>query len=103
MTEIANGAPEADLANICAYCKQGVLTGSEVPEHPIPAALGASLVVRSVCDACNKWANVNIDQLFLDDPSIRSARSRHKIVDHRHSQARPVKDPMRFGRSPEGL
>ena len=39
-----------DASNVCAYCAEPVLTGQENPEHVLPASLGASLAVYTVCD-----------------------------------------------------
>jgi hypothetical protein len=61
--------------DLCAYCVTTVLTGSEKPEHPIPASLGASLTVPTVCDKCNEWAGREIDQPFLKDQLLRQRRS----------------------------
>lgn len=86
----------------CAYCGAEVLTGSERPEHPIPAALGSSFVVTTVCDPCNDWANVHVDQPFLRDDWVRLHRADHDIRDPRRAVSRPVPHPLRHGKTPDG-
>jgi len=93
-----------DPACLCAYCVTNTLTGSEKPEHPIPAALGAvSLTVPTTCDLCNEWAGREIDQPFLRDDLIRAHRS---LVDQRDPRrgghARRVASPLLRGRTAEG-
>jgi hypothetical protein len=79
---------------LCAYCATVGLTGREKPEHPIPAALGASLKVRTVCKDCNEWAGTAIDQPLLADQVLRERRS---IVDQRDPRrARQRRQPSTF-------
>jgi hypothetical protein len=87
---------------VCAYCATALLTGSERPEHPIPAAIGASLEVRTVCDACNEWAGINVDQPFLADDQVRIYRAEHDIRDPRRRNSRPVPHPFHHGTTDDG-
>lgn len=76
------------------------LTGTQRPEHPIQAAIGSSWQVFTVCDPCQEWANVNVDQPFLDDDFILELRSRHDIRDQRHGAGRRVASPLSRGHTP---
>lgn len=67
-------------SELCAYCLQAELTGKEKPEHPIPASLGSSLTVTTVCDPCNEWAGREIDKPLMEDPLLTERRS---MVDQR--------------------
>lgn len=93
----------SDNERVCAYCAQDTLTGRERPEHALAAALRAGMIVTTVCDPCNAWAGIEIDQPFLDDPFIRMYRAKHDLRDPRRSGARPVSDPLRHGFTDEGL
>jgi hypothetical protein len=93
----------AQPGEICAYCAQPVLTGEEKPEHAIPAALGASLTVDTVCDPCNCWAGKEIDQPFLEDDWVRLHRSQSGVVDPRRGRkSRPTSSPMLQGYTDDG-
>lgn len=88
---------------LCAYCLTAVLTGDEKPEHPIPASLGASLTVRTVCDACNEWAGREIDQPFLADSLLQAGRSLAGQRDPRRGKkARPIASPLLQGYTADG-
>jgi len=88
---------------LCAYCLTAVLTGDEKPEHPIPASLGASLTVRTVCDACNEWAGREIDQPFLADSLLQASRSLAGQRDPRRGKkARPIASPLLQGYTADG-
>ncbi|MFL5845291.1 MAG: HNH endonuclease [Solirubrobacteraceae bacterium] len=89
-------------SEVCAYCGQPVLTGTERPEHPIPAALGSSFAVSTVCDACNEWANRHVDQPFLKDDWVLIHRADHDIRDDRRATSRPVPHPLRSGTTKDG-
>jgi HNH endonuclease len=92
-----------ETADLCAYCAETALTGSERPEHPIPAALGASLIVKTVCDSCNTWAGKDIDQPFLSDDWVREHRSQSGLIDPRRgSKGRPVSSKLLQGYTDEG-
>lgn len=83
---------------ICAYCARQALTGTEKPEHPIPAALGSSLEVQTVCNRCNEWAGREIDQPFLNDDWVREHRSQSGVIDPRRGRkGRAVSSPMFSG------
>jgi hypothetical protein len=89
--------------DLCAYCLSTPLTGDEKPEHPIPASLGASLTVATVCDECNEWAGREIDQPFLGDGLLRSHRSLVGQLDPRRGKkARPTASPLLQGHTAEG-
>jgi HNH endonuclease len=91
------------MAGICAYCGQPALSGDEKPEHAIPAALGASLIVDTVCDPCNGWAGKEVDQPFLEDDWVRLHRSQSGVVDPRRGRkSRPISSPMMQGLTEEG-
>jgi hypothetical protein len=83
---------------VCVYCGEPVLSGLERPEHAIPAALGATLTVDTVCDPCNSWAGKEIDQPFLADDWVREHRSQSGVIDPRRGRkGRPVASPMLSG------
>lgn len=93
----------AQPGEICAYCAQPVLTGEEKPEHAIPAALGASLTVDSVCDPCNRRAGKEVDQPFLADEWVRLHRSQSGVLDPRRGRkGRPISSPMLRGYTDDG-
>jgi hypothetical protein len=93
----------AAAGKVCVYCAEPRLTGDQRPEHPIPAAIGSSWQVFTVCDRCNDWADVHVDQPFLDDDFILELRSSHDIRDQRHGTGRRVASPFSRGHTPEGL
>jgi hypothetical protein len=86
----------------CVYCGKPVLTGNERPEHPVPHALGSSLEIFAVCDPCNTWASVNVDQPFLRDGWVRWHRADHDIRDPRRPHRAPP-HPLRAGFTDEGV
>jgi hypothetical protein len=89
--------------NVCAYCGNPVLTGREKPEHPIPAALGSSLKVSTVCDPCNEATGRYVDQPFLSDPLVRESRSSLDQRDPRRgSRARRPASAFLAGHTEEG-
>jgi len=92
----------ADPTEICVYCATARLTGRERPEHVIPAALGASLTVRTVCDDCNTWAGREIDQPFLADSLLREYRSMVDQRDPRRRNPRRVPSTLLRGVTSEG-
>jgi hypothetical protein len=88
---------------VCAYCGEPKLTGDERPEHPIPAALGSSFTVETVCDPCNEWAGVHVDQPFLADDWLRISWAEHDLrIGRRRGRGR-VTSPLRKGFTPEGV
>lgn len=91
-----------DWGEVCAYCGEAVLTGAERPEHAIPAALGAGLVVYAVCNPCNEWAGKSVDQPFLSDDWILLLRAMHDVRDPRHRDRR-VRNPLGRGFTAEGV
>lgn len=99
----ATPAADHPYGHICAYCGQPVLTGNDKPEHPLPAAIGSSLVVFTVCDPCNDWTNNEIDQPWLGDDWTMIFRATHDIRDHRRAQSRRPLHPMRLGFTDEGV
>lgn len=69
----------------------------------IPAALGASLSVSTVCDPCNEWAGREIDQPFLADPLLREYRSGADQRDPRRGgKARRVTSQLLRGFTDDG-
>jgi hypothetical protein len=89
-------------SKICVYCGEPALTGEEEPEHPIPAAIGSSLTVPNVCDPCNRWAGVHVDQPFLQDDWVLLHRAQHDIRDPRRP-GRPVPHPLKHGTTDDGV
>lgn len=88
---------------ICAYCGQSVLAGDEKPEHAIPAALGSSLVVYTVCDPCNERVGKEVDQPFLEDEWVRVHRSESGVIDPRRGRkGRPARSPLLEGYTDDG-
>jgi hypothetical protein len=93
----------ANPRELCAYCLAAVLTGDEKPEHPIPASLGASLTVSTVCDECNTWTGREIDQPFLADSLLQAHRNVAGQRDPRRGKkARLVASPLLQGHTAEG-
>ena len=92
-----------DRSELCAYCLTAVLGGEEKPEHPIPASLGASLTVPTVCDQCNQWAGREIDQPFLADSLLQAGRSIAGQRDPRRGRkARLTASPLLQGHTADG-
>ena len=90
-------------SELCAYCLTVLLTGGEKPEHAIPASLGASLTVRTVCDACNEWTGREIDQPFLADSLLQAGRSLAGQRDPRRGKkSRPIASPLLQGYTADG-
>jgi hypothetical protein len=90
-------------SNLCAYCVTSVLTGKEKPEHVIPASLGASLSVPTVCNACNEWAGREIDQPFIADQLLQAHRSLAGQLDPRRGRkARRTPSPLLRGHTADG-
>jgi hypothetical protein len=93
----------SDPSELCAYCLTAILTGDEKPEHAIPASLGASLTVPTVCDACNEWAGREIDQPFLADSLLQAHRHLAGQRDPRRGKkSRPVASPLLQGYTADG-
>jgi hypothetical protein len=88
---------------VCAYCGEETLTGSERPEHPLPAALGSSLEVATVCDPCNTWAGKHVDQPFLADDWLRVTWAEFDLPNERRRGRGRVASPLRHGFTPEGV
>lgn len=85
------------------YCIVVALTGEERPEHPIPASLGASLTVSTVCDGCNGWAGREIDQPFLADHLLLAHRGIANQRDPRRGKkARRATSPVLRGHTEDG-
>jgi hypothetical protein len=90
-------------SELCAYCLTAILTGDEKSEHAIPASLGASLTVPTVCDACNEWAGREIDQPFLADSLLQAHRHLSGQRDPRRGKkSRPVASPLLQGYTADG-
>jgi hypothetical protein len=90
-------------SELCAYCVTSTLTGDEKSEHVIPASLGASLSVPTICNACNEWAGREIDQPFVADQLPQVHRSLVGQIDPRRGRkARRTRSPLLRGHTTDG-
>ena len=88
---------------ICAYCGVRVLTGSERAEHPLPASLGGARPVYTVCDPCNDWVSVYVDQPFLADDWLRIIWAKHDLKIQRRRGRGRVASPLKHGVTSDGI
>jgi nucleotide-binding universal stress UspA family protein len=93
---------QAEAGRLCAYCVEQQLDGTQRPEHPLAAALRSSIRVYCVCDPCNTWAGIEVDQWFLDDPFVLELRSSLDVRDPRHPD-RPIPSPLLRGHDENGI
>lgn len=59
--------------------------------------------VFTVCDPCNAWANVNVDQPFLRDDLVMVHRALYKIHDPRRARSRSPSSPLLRGYTDDGV
>jgi hypothetical protein len=81
---------------LCFYCS-GPLSGSEPPEHVLPAGLGVDLTTRRVCQPCNQRAGREVDQPWLSDYLVNEARVRLQVPDRRGNPPRNMTIPAVSG------
>src|SRR5581483_9180414 len=80
-----------------------VLTGSERPEHPLPASLGGARPVYTVCDPCNDWVSVHVDQPFLADDRLRITWAQHDLKIQRRRGRGRIASPLKHGFTEDGI
>ena len=66
---------------LCTYCLEQKPDSERSEEHVIPAALGGTWTVMDVCEACQEWANVEIDRPFTQSLWVLEQRHRLRIPD----------------------
>jgi hypothetical protein len=71
----------AQAVFVCTYCLEEKPESERSEEHVIPAALGGSWTVMDVCEPCQEWANVEIDQPFNQSLWVLEQRHRLRIPD----------------------
>jgi hypothetical protein len=70
-----------DQVFLCTYCLERKPDSERSTEHVIPAALGGSWTVMSICETCQAWANCEIDRPFVQSLWVVEQRHRHGIPD----------------------
>ncbi len=60
----------------CIFCRNDRPLGNE---HILPASVGGTIVIRTVCTGCNALLNANIDEPFSQSLFVRLNRCRHNL------------------------
>lgn len=70
----------------CLFCKKST-QGSKSVEHIIPESIGNKqkvLPIGIVCDACNNYFSIKVENLILSDISLRNIRAFYQVPNKRN-------------------
>ncbi len=69
----------------------------------MPASLGGARPVYTVCDPCNDWVSVHIDQPFLADDWLRIIWAQHDLKIQRRRGRGQIVSPLKQGFTENGI
>ena len=69
----------------------------------MPASLGGARPVYTVCDPCNDWVSVHVDQPFLADDWLRITWAKHDLKIQRRRGRGRIASPLKHGFTEDGI